>query len=102
MQKFCKEQWPVRNFSEWLLSIPIFYPEDYYEEARRCVQDLGFVALKITPIAHACHPSSKDAYYVYEVCRELKVPLMIHTGNGIPFADPTACTREQKIIRMFP
>ena len=50
----------------------------------------GVVALKITPIAHACHPSSKDAYYVYEVCRELKVPLMIHTGNGIPFADPTS------------
>ena len=69
---------------------PHFFPEDYDKEAFRCVKELGFVAIKITPIAHACHPSSKDAYHVYEVCRELKVPLMIHTGNGIPFADPTS------------
>ena len=69
---------------------PHFFPEDYYNEAKRCIKELGFVALKITPIAHACHPSSKDAYFVYECCREFKVPLMIHTGNGIPFADPTS------------
>lgn len=67
---------------------PHFTPEDYYEEAKRCVKDLGFVALKITPIGHATHPSSKDARFVWEVCRELKVPIMIHTGAGIPFSDP--------------
>ncbi|KIX13985.1 amidohydrolase family protein [Dethiosulfatarculus sandiegensis] len=67
---------------------PHFEPEEYIEEATRCVKELGFVGLKITPIAHACHPASKDAYTVYETARKLGVPVMVHTGAGIPFADP--------------
>ena len=87
---FCKKTAGEKKFFGMASINPHFYPEDYDVEAKRCVQELGFVALKITPIAHACHPSSRDAYHVYEVCRWLKVPLMIHTGNGIPFADPTS------------
>ena len=94
--KVCKELWPRKKFFGMASINPHFYPEDYDAEARRCVEELGFKAIKITPIAHACHPSSKDAYHVYEVCRELNVPLMIHTGNGIPFADPTSVYRGAK------
>lgn len=72
---------------------PHFRPEDYDAEARRCVGELGFVGLKITPIGHACHPSSRDAMHVFEMCRDLDVPLMIHTGAGAPFADPISCDR---------
>ena len=86
----CKELSPRKKFFGMASINPHFFPEDYDAEAERCVKELGFVAIKITPIAHACHPSSKDAYHVYEVCRRLNVPLMIHTGNGIPFADPTS------------
>lgn len=67
---------------------PHFTKEDYIAEASRCVNELGFVAIKITTIGHATHPSSKDALTVWETCRSLKVPLMIHTGAGVPFADP--------------
>lgn len=67
---------------------PHFLPEDYEKEARRCVEDLGFVGIKITPIAHAVHPSSKDGLHVFEVARMLKVPVMVHTGAGAPFSDP--------------
>lgn len=87
---FCKTMAGRKKFFGMASINPHFFPEDYDKEAARCVKELGFVAIKITPIAHACHPSSRDAYHVYEVCRELKVPLMIHTGNGIPFADPTS------------
>ena len=87
---FCKATSGEKKFFGMASINPHFYPEDYDAEAERCIKELGFVAIKITPIAHACHPSSKDAYHVYEVCRWLKVPLMIHTGNGIPFADPTS------------
>lgn len=87
---FCKATSPGKKFFGMASINPHFYPEDYDAEATRCVNELGFVAIKITPIAHACHPSSQDAYHVYEVCRRLNVPLMIHTGNGIPFADPTS------------
>lgn len=78
---------------------PHFREEDYDKEARRCINDLKFVGLKITPIGHACHPSSKDAMHVWEICRELQVPLMIHTGAGIPFSDPMSI---DKALEAFP
>lgn len=93
---FCERMKPEKHFYGMLSTNPHFRPEDYDAEAERCIRQLGFVGIKITPIAHACHPSSKDAYHVYEVCRELKVPLMIHTGNGIPFADPISVYKAAK------
>ncbi len=78
---------------------PHFRPADYDAEAERCVKTLGFVGLKLTPIGHACHPSSRDGMHVFEVCRGLDVPLMIHTGNGIPFSDPMSAV---KAIEAFP
>ncbi len=78
---------------------PHFRPEDYDAEARRCIGELGFVGIKITPIGHACHPSSRDALHVFEICRGLKVPLMIHTGAGVPFSDPVSVARA---VESFP
>ena len=78
---------------------PHFRPEDYDAEAFRCIRELGFVGIKITSLGHACHPSSRDALHVFEVCRGLGVPLMIHTGAGIPFADPMSV---EKALESFP
>ena len=78
---------------------PHFEPEEYVAEATRCVKELDFVGLKITPIAHACHPASKDAFTVYETARKLGVPVMVHTGAGIPFADPVQLMEP---LRQFP
>jgi predicted TIM-barrel fold metal-dependent hydrolase len=78
---------------------PHFTPEDYDREAKRCIEELGFVAIKITPIGHATHPSSKDALHVWEVCRSLDIPLMIHTGAGVPFSDPISV---ESALNSFP
>ena len=78
---------------------PHFTAEDYDREARRCIKELGFVGIKITPIGHAVHPSSKDALHVWEICRSLDVPLMIHTGAGVPFSDPISV---EKALNRFP
>ena len=69
---------------------PHIKPEEYELEAKRCVEELGFVGIKITPIAHAAHPATRDGRHVFEVARSLKVPVMVHTGAGAPFADPAA------------
>jgi hypothetical protein len=69
---------------------PHFTPDDYAAEAGRCVKELGFVALKLTPIAHAAHPANQDSLFVYETARRLGVSVMIHTGQGIPFSDPAS------------
>ena len=69
---------------------PHLRPEEYEREAERCVKELHFVGIKLTPIAHAAHPASRDGRHVFDVAMSLNVPVMVHTGNGAPFADPAA------------
>jgi predicted TIM-barrel fold metal-dependent hydrolase len=78
---------------------PHHRPEDVEDEITRCVRQLGFVGVKISPIAHATHPSSKDAFTIYEIAEKLGVTVMIHTGSGTPFSDPMSC---EKAIQSFP
>lgn len=78
---------------------PHFRPEDYEMEAKRCVQLYGFVGVKIATLAHAVNPSSQDGMHVFEVAKELDIPVMIHTGVGSPFAAPISAWRA---IEAFP
>ncbi|MDD4774683.1 MAG: amidohydrolase family protein [Eubacteriales bacterium] len=77
------------------LGYDVVFDEESTEEEllfwhERCVRELGFVGLKLTPVAHAAHPGSCDGRHVFEVAAALGVPVMVHTGAGIPFADPSA------------
>lgn len=58
-------------------------------EIRHYVEDCGFVGVKLHTQGHAVHPDSKDAHTLYEIASELKVPVNVHTGLGIPFAMPS-------------
>ncbi|MCL2775335.1 MAG: amidohydrolase family protein [Oscillospiraceae bacterium] len=68
---------------------PHFRPDDLSFELSRCINDLGFIAIKLTPIGHACSPSCKDGMFLFSEAKRLKAPLMVHTGAGAPFANPT-------------
>ncbi len=61
---------------------------EYKAEVKRCVEELGFVGLKLHPAAHACSPDSKDGVMAVETAANLGIPLMVHTGLGIPAALP--------------
>jgi predicted TIM-barrel fold metal-dependent hydrolase len=61
---------------------------DYEAEIRRCVEDLGFVGVKLHTLGHAVHPKSDDAQVVFETAAMLGVAVMVHTGPGMPFSDP--------------
>lgn len=78
---------------------PHFRREDYDNEAKRCMNELGFIGLKLTPIGHAVNPLSKDGLHVIEVAARLGVAVMIHTGLGIPDSDPAKIFR---IAKDFP
>jgi predicted TIM-barrel fold metal-dependent hydrolase len=62
--------------------------QDYLEEIRRCIQDLGFVAIKLHPLASGVNPGSRAGRRAFEAASRFGVPLMIHTGAGVPFAGP--------------
>lgn len=61
----------------------------YFAEVQRCVRDLGFVGLKLHPAGHACPPTGRDATKVFETARALRIPVIIHTGIGVPWALPS-------------
>ena len=64
--------------------------DDIYEaELRRCVEELGFIGVKLHTFAHAVHPGGRDGTKVFKLARELGIPVMVHTGAGIPFANPS-------------
>jgi len=58
-------------------------------EAERCVRDLKFVGIKIHPLGGAVNPLSKDGRRICDVAQRLNIPVMIHTGTGIPWALPS-------------
>lgn len=60
----------------------------YFAEAERCVRELNFVGVKIHPLGYGVNPRSRDARTVFEVAQELSIPVMIHTGSGLPWALP--------------
>jgi hypothetical protein len=67
---------------------PLLHEADFFNEAKRCKEELGFVGLKIHPGVHGVHPGNKRGQMVWEVCQTLDLPLMMHTGAGVPFALP--------------
>lgn len=69
------------------------------KEIKRCVKDLGFVGVKLHTIGHAVLPTSSDALKVFELANDLGVPVLVHTGTGIPFAQPSLCL---PVARMYP
>ena len=60
----------------------------YEDEIARCVGELGFVGIKLHTYAAAVHPNGKAGRRVFGAARKHGVPVMIHTGSGLPFASP--------------
>lgn len=61
--------------------------ETYKAEARRCVEEMKFRALKLDPVVHALPIDHKTARIVFETAMELNVAAIVHTG-GSSFANP--------------
>ena len=67
---------------------PHLSQEKYEKEIARCIEELGFVAIKLNTVAHGVNPNTKDGRKTFEAARKYDVPLMVHTGAGVPFAGP--------------
>ncbi len=62
----------------------------YHREIERCVRELGFVGVALNTFGHVVNPNGRDAKTVFEVARELSVPVVVETGWGAPFGLPSA------------
>lgn len=70
---------------------PWLSEREYSAEARRCVTELGFVALKLHPLAHNIAPNHGESEKVFRCADELGVPVIVHTGLGTPWSQPSLC-----------
>lgn len=62
---------------------------EYDSEVKRLMKTGLFKAIKLHTIGHAVNPLSKDADKVYRSAKKYGIPVMVHTGAGIPFALPS-------------
>jgi hypothetical protein len=83
-------RYPGRFFGLASLS-PHSDQKAYERELRRAVEELKFVGVKIHTIGHAVNPLSQDGDLVFRLGNELGIPVMVHTGPGMPFALPSLC-----------
>ena len=67
---------------------PHLPPAEYQSEICRCIEELGFVGIKLHPMASGVNPGSKAGRMAFDLAQKYKIPIMIHTGAGVPFAGP--------------
>ncbi|MDL2220545.1 amidohydrolase family protein [Eubacteriales bacterium OttesenSCG-928-N14] len=80
------QKWPGRIVGMASIN-PRLGKEVYRQELRRCVQEMGFVGIKLEPVIYASKIDSAIARVVFECAQEFDVPVMIHTGVGT-FSNP--------------
>ncbi len=78
---------PGRIFGMVNLS-PRLEEGEYRGEVERCVRGLGFRAIKLDPSVSALPINHPRCEIVFATARALGVPVLIHTGMGIPNALP--------------
>ena len=70
----------------------------YHTEIKRCIEELGFKAIKIHPMASGVAPGSKSGRKAFDAAREFNVPIMVHTGGGSAFRRSGQSDRPGQII----
>ncbi|WP_281890663.1 amidohydrolase family protein [Paenibacillus sp. YYML68] len=81
-------QYPGRIYG--MASIdPWLSEEAYRAEAAVCMEQYGFVALKLHPLGHNISPLSAGCEKIYETASAYRVPVLVHTGIGNPFSLPS-------------
>jgi predicted TIM-barrel fold metal-dependent hydrolase len=73
-----------------MANVSPYLDEDVYRrEVTRCIRELDFRAIKLHPLSHTFAPNHPRAEVVFASARELRVPVLIHTGTGAPAALPS-------------
>jgi len=104
VQPFAKPQGPIEKINDYIAEQMVRYKnrffglasidphrgEDFYSrEAERCIKELHFVGIKLHPSIHLAPINGKVSDIIFDTALRLNVPVMIHTGFGVPFTMPS-------------
>ena len=78
---------------------PFVARDKFNEEVRRCTEEFGFRALKLQPQYQALNPLWPRNDFFFEAAVRYKLPLIVHTGAGAPYALPSLYI---SVARRFP
>jgi predicted TIM-barrel fold metal-dependent hydrolase len=70
---------------------PYLEEGEYSRLVRWTVKELGFKGVKMHPYAFCHSPGHPAAEKIFRAAAEFDIPVMIHTGNGVPNALPSLC-----------
>lgn len=65
-------------------SVDLHRPLDAVREVRRCVDELGFRAIRVIPWLWGLPPNDRRYYPVYAACAEAGVPFCLQVGHAGP------------------
>lgn len=73
-----------------LISInPHIAEKEFNSEVKRLMDTGLFKAIKLHTIGHSINPLLADSEKIYKTAEKYNIPVMVHTGPGIPFALPS-------------
>jgi len=78
---------------------PLLIGDDYPAETRKCIESFGFKGIKFHPLLFTLSPMMPKAQVVFRTAVELNVPVIVHTGTGVPWTLPSLCI---PISRQYP
>lgn len=78
---------------------PFVARDEFNGEVRRCAEELGFRALKLQPQYQPLNPLSPRGDFFFEAALRHRLPVIVHTGAGSPFALPSLYIA---VARRFP
>lgn len=77
----------VRKYPERFVGVAspdLYRPMEGVREIRRCVQELGFKAVRVVPWLWNLPPNDRRYYPIYAECVQLGVPFCLQTGHTGP------------------
>lgn len=70
---------------------PMLPTHQFQDEIRRCRELYDFRAIKLQPQYHGLNPMADSSEFFFETALEHRLPVVWHTGAGVPFALPSLC-----------
>lgn len=76
----------------------------YFGELQRVIRGYGFIGMKIAPHTYSWNPVVQRGVIPFLAGDTFHVPLMIHTGSGVPFSIPSSlyhCIRKNPHVQVI-